>query len=286
MKTLIFFSLLLVCSTAWTKCNTNTVSVINHSGFGISFGNGVDSSSYNNKNTTNIPLSINNEPACFKKITQYSMKGEIKNGEAADNKITITPMKVEFENVPSAHFRQYFFIEKNANSILRKVHQLNFICTGEIPLSIEGGSDFVLNILKKTENASVNVTHIFATGTAAENINHKKNYPNSAVRESYNFFKILYQNKTSKDAPDTRDCCSNIKIPSILSDTSIHSLTALERKLASNYTTMGTEVPNGCSNDFIKTMEPYLLENFEKNESLEGIKIKKKWFSEDLVLEI
>lgn len=283
MKKLLFFLLFTASNPLWSKCNTGHIGVYHESGFGISFGGGSSSAGFYDKDTTNVPLSINNQPACFKKTSKYSMKGEIKKDHQTENKIIISPLKVEFENVPSAHVRQYLFIEKNINPLLRKVHQLNFICAGGIPLSIEGGSDFVISILGKTDTPSVNVTHVFAMGTAAENL---KPYHSPSTRDSFEFFKKLYQNKTLKEISSGEDCCHDIKVPSILSDTSIHSLAGVERKLASSFTTMGAEVPNGCSEDFIKSMEPYLLENFEKNESLEGIKIKKKWFSEDLILEI
>lgn len=44
-------------------------------------------------------------------------------------------------------------------------------------------------------------------------------------------------------------------------------------------------VPNGCSNDFATSMKNYQLENYEANDSLKDYKVKKKWFSDDLVFE-
>lgn len=82
-----------------------------------------------------------------------------------------------------------------------------------------------------------------------------------------------------------KPCCTEYKIPSIFSDTSVSSLSGIQRAIASSFSTMGANVPNGCSNDFAETMKNYQLENYTANESLKDYKIKKKWFSDDLVFE-
>lgn len=284
MKKLFLISALLCSTPIWAKCNTGVIGVYHQTGFGISIGSGGSKMGFYDKDTTNVPLSINNELACYKRTSKFSVKSESKKNEQETNKIIITPLKVEYENIPSPHHREYVFVEQNANPLLRKFHTISFICTGEIPLSVEGKSDHVLKIIAESNKAEVSISHVFATGAAADNI-HKNNAKKLVMQESFDFFKNLYNTKTLKEVVTNQECCQDIRVPSILSHTSISALTDVERKIASEFTTLGSEVPNGCSTDFIKTMQPYLLENYEQNESLKDYKIQKKWFSNDLVLE-
>jgi hypothetical protein len=282
MKTLFIISSILFSNILLAKCNTRAIGVIHESGFGISFGGGGSSSGSFDKNVTNVPLTINGELACFKKTSKFDIKAESKKDSEQKNKMVITPMKLEYENIPNPHFRQYFFIENNANPLLRKIHQMSFVCTGEIPLSIEATSDNVLKVLSDNSSASVSVSHVFATGAAADNLK-RANFKFS-TQPTFDFFGKLYKDKSSKEIA-ANDCCNDVRIPSILNSTSINSLAGVERSIASNFTTMGAEVPNGCSADFIKTMNSYLLENYKNNESLKDYKISEKWFSNDLVIE-
>lgn len=282
MKTLFIISSILFSNTLLAKCNTRAIGVIHESGFGISFGGGGSSAGSFDKNVTNVPLTINGELACFKKTSKFDIKGESKKDGEQKNKMVITPMKLEYENIPNPHFRQYIFIENDSNPLLRKIHQMSFVCTGEIPLSIEATSDHVLKVLSDTSSASVNVSHVFATGAAADNLK-RANFKLS-TQPTFDFFGKIYKDKTAKEVA-AMDCCNDVRVPSILNSTSINSLAGVERSIASNFTTMGAEVPNGCSADFIKTMNNYLLENYKENESLKDYKISEKWFSSDLVFE-
>lgn len=282
MKSLIILSSIFFSSSILAKCNTGAIGVYHQTGFGISFGGGGSSVGYHDKDTTNVPLSINGEMACFKRTNKLVIKGESKKDGSEKNKMVISPMKVDFENIPEPHVRQYIFVEKNANPLLRKFHQMSFICAGEMPLSIDATSDQIIKILANKDSAEVKVSHVFATGAAAENL--KKANFTLATQPTFEFFKNLYKDKTAKEMA-TQDCCNDVRIPSILSDTSIRSLAGVERTIASSFTTMGAEVPNGCSADFIKSMNNYLLENYETNESLKDYSISKKWFSSDLVFE-
>lgn len=282
MKTLFILSSLFISTSIWAKCNTGAIGVYHQTGFGISFGGGGSSSGSFDKNVTNVPLTINGELACFKKTSKFDIKGESKKGGEQKNKMVLTKMKLEYENIPNPHFRQYIFIENDSNPLLRKIHQMSFVCSGEIPLSIEATSDHVLKVLSDNSSASVNVSHVFATGAAADNL--KKTNFKLSTQPTFDFFKQLYKEKTTKEMASAA-CCNDARIPSILSDTSIRALAGVERTVASSFTTMGAEVPNGCSADFIKTMNNYLLENYKENESLTDYKISEKWFSSDLVFE-
>lgn len=267
---------------AHAKCNTKAIGYYNQSGFGISFGGGGSSAGYYDKNTVNVPLTINGEQACFKKTSHFSMKSEQKKDRPEENSIIITPMKAEFENIPSPHIKQYIFVEKNPSKLLSKFHVMNFVCAGEIPVSVEATSDSVSKIQRDSNTTSVEVTRVFATGAAAENLRRH----NPAPHETFNFFTSLYKERTSKELNNDLPCCTDYNAPSIISDTSIKALTGVERAIASSFTTMADNVPNGCSNAFADSMKNYQLENWETNESLKDIKVKKKhWLSSDLVFE-
>lgn len=287
MKTSILFLIsALITSEAFaaSKCLTNAIAIYNETGFGISFGGGKGSFDYGEKSIVNVPLSIDNQPACFVKQNAFKLKSEAKKDKEDKNSITITPMKTEFENIPNASQKQYIFVEKNPeNSLKTKFHIMSFICSGELPLSIEATSDTYSKIILTSNSADIHVSKTFATGKAAENL--KKAMPKLSVQETFDFFGKIYQEKTHKELMADKPCCTEYKIPSIISDTSVTLLSGVERAIASSFTTMGANVPNGCSKDFADTMKNYQLENYTANESLKDYKIKKKWFSDDLVFE-
>ncbi len=282
MKTLAF--ILFFSSEAFAQCNSNAIEIIHREGFSISFGGKKDSSGYNNKNTINVPLSINGEQACFKKVSSFKLTSQKKGNKPEDNAITITPMKTEFEKIPNAHQKQYIFVEKNPHWMFTKFHTMSFVCSGGIPLSIEATSDSVVQINLDSEKASVETSMTFATGKAAENLKQIKTEA-SHSSETFDFFSKIYKEKSQKEMHTDTPCCQDYKTPSIISDTSIRALSGVERSIASNFTTMAENVPNGCSDNFIQTMKNYQLENWQSNESLKDYKIKKKWFSDDLVFE-
>ena len=285
MKTSILaLSFLSLISTAHAKCNSNVIGIYKESGFGISFGGGSSSASYQDKDTVNVPITINGQQACFKKVNAFSMKSEKKKDRPEENSIVITPMKTEIENIPSPHQKQYIFVEKDNVKALTKFHVMSFICAGETPLSIEATSDSVLKIQTRSDAIDMKTTTVFATGAAAENLN-KARKGQTFSQETFDFFTKLYKDKTQKELNTPSPCCTEYHAPSILTDTSIKSFSGVERAIASSFTTMGADVPNGCSNDFAETMKNYQLENYQSNESLKDYKVKKKWFSDSLVFE-
>ena len=81
---------------------------------------------------------------------------------------------------------------------------MNFICAGEMPLSIEAATDNYLEIdLKSKAALNTFVTTVFATGAAAKNLNNKIN---PAADEAFNFYRTLFQAKSDQN-PDTI-CCN------------------------------------------------------------------------------
>lgn len=254
------------------------------SGFGISFGGGGNKASFQDKNTVNVPITINGQQACFKKATTFTMKSEKKKEKPEESIITLNPMKTEFENIPAPHQKQYIFVEKNDNKLLTKFHVMNFVCSGETPLSIEATSDSVIKIEVASNKTDVVVNTSFATGAAAENLNRGRKGVTYS-QETFDFFTKIYKEKTQRELSREKPCCTEYNAPSILTDTSIRAFTGVERAIASSFTTMNSDVPNGCSNDFAETMKNYQFENYESNESLKDYKVKKKWFSDSLIFE-
>lgn len=279
------FAILTTNAHAKSNCMTGAIYMYKETGFGISFGGGKSGASFGETSYINVPLSINGEQACFAKKTAFAMKSESKKNKADKNKITITPMTIDFENVPDAHQKQYVFVEKNKDDMLTTFHVMSFVCAGEIPLSVEATSDSVSKIINLSDEISVKAATIFATGKAAENL-HKGKGGKTSSQPTFDFFSKIYLDKTHKELVEGMPCCTDYRIPSILTDTSIRSLTNVERAITSSFTTMNSKVPNGCSKDFTETMKNYQLENFADNESLKDYKIKKKgWLSDDLVFE-
>ncbi len=277
-------SFLSLISTAHAKCNTENIVIMRESGFGISFGGGSSKASYQDKNTVNVPVTINGQQACFKKVTSFNMKNEKKKEKPEENSIIVTPMKTEFENIPAPHQKQYIFAEKSDNKLLTKFHVMNFVCAGETPLSIEATSDSVLKIMTTSDKVEMTVSTTFATGATAENLNRGRRGVTYS-QETFDFFTKMYKEKTVQEMGNDKPCCTEYNVPSILTDTSIRAFSGVERAIASSFTTMNSDVPNGCSNAFAETMKNYQLENYEANESLKDYKVKKKWFSDSLIFE-
>lgn len=273
------FLLFLIPFEAFSKCDTGSVQYINQSGFGISFGSG-SSSHVGQKQTVNVPMMIDGQAACYRKTSKFEIKNEEKEKESS-MQISVSPLKVEFENVPDPHVKQYLFIEKNPeNPFYTKFHTMSFICSGDVPLSVEAASDSYLDVMVKSQQPEVKVTHFFATGQAAENLNMaKKGMSNN--QPTFDFYTKLYQQKTQRELADAPKCEYNI--PSIMTETTIEALADVHRRIAMNYTTLGAKVVNGCTKDFSESMKNYLIENYKENETLSSFKVKKK-FSGALII--
>jgi hypothetical protein len=258
---------------------TDAIIMKHESGFGISFGSGGGKSSFNDAHSVNVPLTINGEPACFRKKNSFNIKTEEKT-DITKGKLVISPLEVEFENVPESHSKQYIFADKSNDPFQTKFYTMSFVCSGEIPLSVDATSDSYLEVAAKSNSAEVSISSTFAIGAAADNLKKKRNDPKAEA--TFNFFSEKYGFENIEKVDQV---CCNQKIPSILTSTTINSLTGVERAIASTFTTMGSRVPNGCSKDFSTKMKNYLIENVDQNESLEPFKKSKKWFKNDLVFE-
>ena len=265
---------------AFAACNTGAIVYKRESGFSLSFGTGSSKTEAGDATSINVPLTINNQQACFRKKSAFTLKAE--NSKDIDKgTIRISPLNVEFENVPDPSTKQYLFVEKSADRMQTKFHLMSFICTGEIPLSVEAVSDSYSKLISSSNSVNVNFHQVFATGRAADIIS--QNGMVISSQETFDFFGKVYKDQTQKEL-DIPPCCGQ-KVPSILSDLSINALSGVERKIASSFTTLGARVPNGCSKEFSSAMSNYLLDNYEKNDSLKDYKVKKIWFSNDLSFE-
>jgi hypothetical protein len=286
MKTLIILlAIPTFIQTAEAKCNTRAIGVYHESGFSLSFGGGNSGAGYYDKNNVNVPLTINGQQACFRQLSKFQMRSESKGTKPMESSIAITPMKTEYENIPSPSQKQYIIVEKNADRNLTKFHTMNFVCAGEVPLSIGASSDSVIEIENPSNNrVSARFSTMIATGAAADNLREYLANPNSNV-ETYNYFATIFHSKSTRES----DCvaCNEqaLHVPSILTANSVRSLSNVERSIASTFTTMNTDVPNGCSKNFAETMKNYLLENYTANETLKDYKIKKKAFSDTLLFQ-
>lgn len=281
-KSILSALLFLTAIEAIAACNTGAIVYKRETGFSLSFGSDSGSKTEaGDASSINVPLTINDKQACFRKKSTFTMKAE--NSKDIDKgSIIISPLKVEFENVPDPSTKQYLFVEKSDDRLQTKFHLMSFICAGEIPLSIEGLSDSYLKLMTKSNSVNMEVHQVFATGRAAQILGEKRGPVSS--QETFDFFGKLYKDQTKKEL-DIPPCCGQ-KVPSILSDLTISSLSDVDRKIASSFTTLGARVPNGCSKEFSGAMSKYLLENYEQNDSLKDYKVGTKgWFSKDLTFE-
>jgi hypothetical protein len=249
MKKLLSTLCLVLASPAiLASCDDQNIIYRSETSIGISIGKKGTGSSFGENQSINVPLSINGLSGCYKKVNAFQLKANDSSKGVSKGKITITPLEVEFDNIPNPSAKQYIFVEKNANKLQTKFHTLSFICSGELPLSIESTSDSYQKIIAKSQ--SVNYTQIIAIGAAAKNFGTNNQ---SYSQDTFNFFLNLYQQKTGKTlAPTTPSF--NHNIPDIISETSIHALSNVDRKITSSFLSNSTNIPNGCSKEFSDSM--------------------------------
>lgn len=271
---------LLIIPSIHSKCRTDAIVYKRQSGFGISISGDGASSNFNEKESVNVPLSINDEAACFFKKSKYQI--QLEESDELNLSFRISPLKAEFENIPEPSVKTYLFAEKSHDLSELKFYSMSFICSNEIPVSVEAFSESIRDLKLKNDakNSSMRVSTVFATGAAAENLN--RNRKDLKAEESFLWFSKKY---SEFGLAKNSDCCE-MKIPSIFSSTSIETMTGIEQKIAKSFTTQASEFPNGCSKDFSLKMKNYLLENYKENESLKSFEIKTKFFSDDLILNL
>lgn len=258
---------------AWSKCNTGAIVYGRSTSIGLTFGDN-SSSGYESGVTMNIPLSINGKAACYKQKGQLSVQTkEIEEGEAVEYELT--PLMVEFENVPEGRLFQYLHVNHDVTGRASNVSMISFVCSGETPIGGDAFSDSLKKIA--SNSASLNVQTYFATGMAAEALERQNLREKMAKLPAYETFMDLFLKRV--DEIDEVIQNSTISIPAVITGQTMNSVTSVERNLYSHYySKTGSEI-NGCSKQFRETMKDYLFENVVKTNPYPGITFKKKMFS-------
>ncbi|MFP5386685.1 MAG: hypothetical protein ACLGHN_11435 [Bacteriovoracia bacterium] len=257
---------------AWSKCNEDAIVYGRSTSIGLTLGSG-SSTSFESGMTINIPLSINGKAACYKQKGQLSVQTkDIKEAESVEYEIT--PLTVEFSNVPEGKLYQYLHVNHDVEGRASKVSMISFVCSGETPI----GGDAFSDSLKKIAggNASFGIRTYFATGQAAEELARREK---KAKLPAYETFMDLFVSRVSEI--DEVIYHSTISIPAVISGQTMNSVTSVERQLYSNYfSRTGAEI-NGCSIQFRETMKDFLIENVVRTNPFAGINLKKKMFSKN-----
>lgn len=267
-------AILLLPALSWARCNGGAIIMEHKTGFGITGA----SSNSSDQQSINVPIG---NGGCFKKKTNFALKVE-DNGKKSEGKVVISPMSVEFTDVPAAHFKQYLYVERNPDISKVRFHTMAFICSGNIPLSIEAHSDMYAKIKQNSnQGSSFEINTVFATGKAAENL--RKQNPVKSSQPTFDVFLSLFRQKTNRDLEDMPQKSRNV--PNMIMASTIDSMGEIERQITDGFTTMGSRVINGCSQTFTETMAPYLIENFRSNPSLSTFKVNKKLMSNTITIE-
>lgn len=266
----------LLVGTAWSKCDDSKVIMQRSTSFGLSWGEGKNSSGFGSDLTVNIPLIINGKQACYHQSSAINITTEkVEENESVEYEIT--PMEADFENVPNPAVFQYINIDYDEQNKASDVQIVSFLCSGETPI---GGDAFGDSLVKLSMNAvrdSTQVDVFIATGQAADNLSISQS--KKAKAKVFDRFLDIYESRIEGQDIETQS--SNIYIPSVLSSVSINSP---ERKLYSSFFSRTNSSINGCSKRFVTKMQDLLLHNVAKENPFKDIEIKKRFLSSKLKL--
>lgn len=275
--TILLFMYLSSFSVTAGDCNPDAIIYRSSSGFGISIGGGKSGLSSSSKRTVNLPVKTSEGWGCYKKHSSFQVEVE-KNNKGLIEKFTVSPLDVSFENVPEARAVQYVYFENNQEFQFKNRFTLSsFICSGEKLLSIENKQFTLLDLMIKDVNPEVSTSTIFATGAAA------KNLESSQASTEHNVFYALALKHGFVPDSSCRDC-EKIDVPAVLASSQAKSLADISATLTDLYSTIPNNISiNPCQKNFEDALLPYRIENFENNESLKSLNVKKKSFSKKLV---
>ncbi len=268
-KPLILLSLF-ITSVALATCDETQISYQRSTGISLSIGGHQSYSSFSTSMTVNIPVMMDGRWACYKQSGHLGFQSETKKGK---NKtiVSMTPPKVEFDGVKNARVVQYLDVVGDSFENF-KLYALTSVCSGEIPLGQESVSESLIGVMMKGP-ASVEVSNVFATGIAAQNLKGSQTeryYSASALGH----FASLYE-KTNGDLPIAQST-SNIFIPSVLTGVSVNMVSREQFELYSSFQSRNQGKLNGCSEDFRQSMKGVLLENTLNSLAARGISAKIK----------
>lgn len=259
------------------ECNPDAVIYRSSSGFGINLGSGGASFKGSQKRTVNLPIKSSAGWGCYKKHSSFFVEVE-KNEKGLVQEFTVSPMEVSFENVPDARAVQYVYFDENQEFQYKNRFTLtSFICSGEKLISIENKQFTLLDLMLRDVNPEVSRSSVFATGSAA------KNLESSNTSNEHNLFYALAIKHGFIPDSSCRDC-EKVDVPSVLASSQAKSIADISATLTDLYTTMPNQLAiNPCQKSFEDTLNSYRIENYDLNDSLKALKVKKKMFSNKLV---
>lgn len=265
----------LLISTAWSKCDERQTPFEADSSGMLVLGPEKSGSIFGTQVTINLPIFINGKQSCYHQKNTISINAEeVKQGEHVE--FEITPLMVEFENVPSAQTFQYLNIEYDQDNKASRVSMMSFLCSGETPVGGDAFSDSLMNLAENGADVDQTVEIFIATGQAAENISVSQ--AKKAKAKVYDKFLEIYESRASEaEIEDLEN--NNIYVPNVISGMMLHNVSASERKLYASFFSRTSSSINGCSKAFQSKMADLLLESVENNKPFKGIELSKKIFS-------
>jgi hypothetical protein len=261
---------LILCSLfinpAWANCDTETFIFI------------YKNSIFESEDLVNVPLEIDGKSACYKQSKGLKISAE-KMTKSESLEYEISPLKVEFKNVPSPEVYQYIFLE-NESADSTKISLMSFVCSGETPIGGDALSASLSRFVEDKGEDENNINIFISTGRAAENIGVSQE--KKAKAKVYDRFLELYESRTAEEFDERNS--SNIYIPNILSGISSETSSEINRKLYSAFFSKTGSSINGCSKQFLKNMNDLLIEKVVKAQPFKNIEIKRKRFTSKIKL--
>lgn len=224
-------------------------------------------------NTVSLPLIHNGSPSCYHQSAPLILKTEnvVPNVSA---EFELTPLQVEFENIPKAALYQYIHVEQSEADNNPKILILNFLCSGNHPIGADALADYLKDMADKNETRSEPEFYISTGETLGDD--YLLNPKMKAKSKIYDAFVDLYDERNTNGTPLE---ISSVYIPNVISGLSQTKLTPMERKLYSTFFARTGSSVNGCHPDFIAKMQDKLIENVVKNQPFSHIDIRKKFLS-------
>lgn len=277
------FTLSLITSiTTLTKasdCNPNAIIYRSGTSNGISFGGNEGGFNGSNQSSINMPVETKQGWGCYKKQSGISVEIE-KNDSGVLQEIIISPMQASFENLPNARVSQYLYYDENPEMLYKSRYTISaFICVEDKLVSIENRRFTLIDLLTQSQKNQVHISTSFATGEAAKNLGAKA----ASSTEHTLFYALALQKGFKPSAKCTN--CEDIRVPSLFHDSQTKTLGDIAVSLSDYYSTLDQKLPfNPCDSEFEKLLLDYRVENYKQNESLQSLVVKKKWFSDKLIL--
>lgn len=271
---------LFIPAAIWASdCNPNAIIYTSGTSIGISLGGNKGSFNGSEQSSVNLPIETKNGFGCYKKESGITVEVE-KNKKGLIQEITLSPLKAKFENLPNARAVQYLYYDENQELTYKSRYTLSaFICVEDKLVSIENRRFTLIDLLTESQKNNVTISTSFATGEAAKNLGAAK-----VTSTEHTLFYALALQKGFKPKANCSSC-EDIRVPAIFRDSQTRTLGEIAVSLSDYYSSLDQNLPfNPCDAEFEKLLQDYRIENFQQNESLKSLKVKKKWFSDKLVL--